>query len=89
MTGIFKEPLDRQIMEKVQISNIKADILINRKNQLTGALLEREQFKYKRGVQEDKGQLGYNDHSSVTKGIFGFYSLVVTRTLMVSKVLHK
>ena len=47
-TGIFKEPLDRQIMEKVQISNFKGDILMNRKNELGGALLEREQFKYRR-----------------------------------------
>ena len=48
VTGIFKEPLDRQIMEKVQISNFKGDILMNRKNELGGALLEREKFKYRR-----------------------------------------
>ena len=48
VTGIFKEPLDRQIMEKVQISNFQGDILMNRKNELGGALLEREQFKYSR-----------------------------------------
>ena len=48
VTGSFKEPLDRQIMEKVQISNYKGDILMNRKNELGGAILEREQFKYRR-----------------------------------------
>ena len=31
-TGNFKEPLDRQIMEKVQISNFEGDILMNEKN---------------------------------------------------------
>ena len=48
VTGSYKEPLDRQIMEKVQISNFQGDILMNRKNELGGALLEREQFKYSR-----------------------------------------
>ena len=48
VTGTFKEPLDRQMMEKVQISNFDGDILMNRKNELGGALLEREQYKYRR-----------------------------------------
>ena len=48
VTGSFKEPLDRQIMEKVQISNYKGDILMNWKTELGGAILEREQFKYRR-----------------------------------------
>ena len=43
-----KETLDRQIMEKNQISNYKGDILTNRKNELGGSILEREQFKYRR-----------------------------------------
>ena len=46
VTGRFKEPLYRQIMVKVHISNFKGDILMNRKNYLGGALLEREKFKY-------------------------------------------
>ena len=71
VTGIFKEPLDRQIMEKVQISNFQGDILMNRKNELGGALLEREQFKYSRWGQEDKGQLGPDDHYSVPQGVMG------------------
>ena len=32
VTGSFREPLDRQIMEKVQISRFEGDILMNRKN---------------------------------------------------------
>ena len=48
VTASFREPLDRQIMEKVQISNFKGDILMNRKNELGGALLEREIYKYRR-----------------------------------------
>ena len=32
VTGSYKEPLDRQIMENVQISGFKGDILMNRKN---------------------------------------------------------
>ena len=48
VTGSYKEPLDRQIMEKVQISGFKGDILMNRKNELGGAILEREKYKYRR-----------------------------------------
>ena len=32
VTGSYMEPLDRQIMEKVQISRFEGDILLNRKN---------------------------------------------------------
>ena len=48
VTGSFREPLDRQIMEKVQILNFKGYILMNRKNELGGDLLERENYKYRR-----------------------------------------
>ena len=44
----YNVPLDRQIMEKVQISRFKGDILMNRKNELGGAILEREKYKYRR-----------------------------------------
>ena len=33
-------------MEKVQISTYKGDILMNRKNELRGAVVERERYKY-------------------------------------------
>ena len=48
VTGTFREPLDRQIMEKVQISRFEGDILMNRKNELGVAILEREKYKYRR-----------------------------------------
>ena len=48
VTGTFREPLDRQIMEKVQISTFKGDVLMNQKNKLGGAIVEREQYKYRR-----------------------------------------
>ena len=48
VTGSYKEPLDRQMMEKVLISGFKGDILMNRKNELGGAILEREKYKYRR-----------------------------------------
>ena len=48
VTGSYREPLDRQMMEKVQISGFKGDILMNRKNELGGAILEREKYKYRR-----------------------------------------
>ena len=35
-------------MEKVQISNYKGYILMNKKNELGGAILEGKQFKYRR-----------------------------------------
>ena len=48
VTGSYREPLDRQMIEKVQISGFKGDILMNRKNELGGAILEREKYKYRR-----------------------------------------
>jgi hypothetical protein len=48
VTGQFRQPLDRQIAEKVQISRFNGDILMNRKNELGGAVVERERYKYRR-----------------------------------------
>ena len=48
VTGQFRQPLDRQITEKVQISSFKGDILMNRRNELGGAVVERERYKYRR-----------------------------------------
>ena len=47
-TGVYKSPLDRQISEKIQICRFKGDILMNRKSELGGAVVERERFKYRR-----------------------------------------
>ena len=46
-TGMYNAPLDRQISEKIQICNFQGDVLMNRKNELGGAVVEREKFKYR------------------------------------------
>ena len=46
--GKFKEPLDRQLNEKVNICRFKGDILMNRKSELGGAVVQREKYKYSR-----------------------------------------
>ena len=48
VTGTFREPLDRQLTEKINISKFKGSILMNRKNELGGAVVEREKYKYRR-----------------------------------------
>ena len=47
-TGTYNTPLDRQMSEKIEISHFQGDILMNRKNELGGAVIEREKFKYRR-----------------------------------------
>ena len=44
----YREPLDRQLAEKVNISKFRGDILMNRKTELGGAVVQREAFKYRR-----------------------------------------
>ena len=34
VTGAYNEPLDRQIMERVQISNFQGPVLMNRRNEM-------------------------------------------------------
>ena len=48
VTGSFREPLDRQLTEKINISNFKGSILMNRKNELGGAIVERERYIYRK-----------------------------------------
>ena len=50
VTGVFREPLDRQLTEKIHISKLAGSILMNRKNELGGAVFERERFRYRRLV---------------------------------------
>ena len=45
VTGTFNEPLDRQIMERVQISNFKGPVLMNRRNEMGGVRVERMQYR--------------------------------------------
>ena len=47
-TGSYRSPLDRQISEKVQICRFQGDILMNRRSEMGGAIVERERFKYRR-----------------------------------------
>ena len=41
----YNEPLDRQIMEKVQISSFKGAVLMNRRNEMGGVRVERTQYR--------------------------------------------
>ena len=45
VTGTYNEPLDRQIMERVQISNFKGPVLLNRRNEMGGVRVERMQYR--------------------------------------------
>ena len=41
----YNEPLDQQIIEKVQISNFKGAVLMNRRNEIGGVPVERTQYR--------------------------------------------
>ena len=41
VTGGYKAPLDRQLMERVKISNFKGPLLMNRRNEMGGLRVER------------------------------------------------
>ena len=43
VTGAFKDPLDRQIMERIQIQNFKGPALMNRRSEMGGVRVERMQ----------------------------------------------
>ena len=45
VTGFYNAPLDRQIMESVQISNFPGPILMNRRNEMGGVRVERMQHR--------------------------------------------
>ena len=45
VTGSFKDSLDRQVMERVQISNFRGPVLMNRCNEMGGFRLERTQYR--------------------------------------------
>ena len=45
VTGGYKDALDRQCMEKVQITNFKGPVLMNRKNEMGGVRVERTQYR--------------------------------------------
>ena len=45
VTGAFQDPLDRQIMEKIQIQNFKGPVLMNRRSEMGGVRVERMQYR--------------------------------------------
>ena len=45
VSGAYNEALDRQIMERVQISSFKRPILMNRKNEMGGIRVERTRYR--------------------------------------------
>ena len=45
VTGGYKDSLDRQVMERVQISNFRGPVRINRKNEMGGVRVERTQYR--------------------------------------------
>ena len=45
VTGGYKAPLDRQLMERVKISNFRGPLLMNRRNEMGGLRVERTQYR--------------------------------------------
>ena len=45
VTGAFSDPLDRQIMERIQIQNFKGPVLMNRRSEMGGVRVERTQYR--------------------------------------------
>ena len=45
VTGGYKEALDRQLMERVQISNFRGPLLMNRRNEMGGLRAERTRYR--------------------------------------------
>ena len=45
VTGCYKDCLDRQLMERVTISNFRGPILMNRRNEMGGVRVERQSYR--------------------------------------------
>ena len=45
VTGTYKDPLDRQIMERIQIQNFKGPVLMNRRSEMGGVRVDRMQYR--------------------------------------------
>ena len=45
VTGAYNEPLDRQIMERVQISNFQGPVLMNRRNEMGGIRIDKMRYR--------------------------------------------
>ena len=49
VTRAFSSSLDRQVAEKVDISNFNKPVLMNRRNQMGGVRIERQQYRRRGG----------------------------------------
>ena len=45
VTGVYKDSLDRQVMEKVQIQHFKGPVLMNMRTELGGVRIERTSYR--------------------------------------------
>ena len=45
VTGTYKDPLDRQIMERIQIQIFKGPVLMNRRTEMGGVRVERVEYR--------------------------------------------
>ena len=45
VSGAYNEPPDRQIMERVQISNFQGPVLMNRRNEMGGIRIDRMRYR--------------------------------------------
>ena len=45
VTGLHNDSLDRQVTEGVNISNFQGDVLMNRRGELGGVRVERQQYR--------------------------------------------
>ena len=44
-TGSYSDPLDRQLQERVNITNFSGPILMNRRNEMGGVRVERTRYR--------------------------------------------
>ena len=49
VSGMYTEPLDRQIMERIEISNFQGPALMNSRNEMGGIRVERSRYRRWRG----------------------------------------
>ena len=45
VTGVYPKPLDRQVTERVEISNFKGTILMNQRNEMGGIRVKRQRHR--------------------------------------------
>ena len=45
VTGVYPKPLDRQVTERINISNFQGTVLMNRRNEMGGIRVERQRYR--------------------------------------------